>query len=248
MYPLASKHHSSNEFPVLGPTVKSISHWDKVGIGPLESQSSSKCPGGKLKQDWDQQFTEILNMMQFAAVSDSPQRSKGPAHWAKDSHHIVSLWTLQWAGRIVKQRYSTTCFQYLLPIGSWSSLVNKQVLQVSQSQPVNLKEGSLWLRGLYDGDPFTPEWTSHSTARWGGGSGQGQKISCTRNGSAACPLNLPAVPQPNQLESHLLPAAKPSATQQKRDPHSGHVEGTVHHIQGNWLCLQQPAWLMYIVK
>lgn len=104
--------------------------------------SSSNCLGGKLKQDWNPQFTEILNMMQFADMSDSPQRSKGPAHWAKDSQ-CVSFWTLQppmdW--KHLRQRYSSTCLQYLLPIGSWSSLVNKQVLQVSQSQPVNLKEG-----------------------------------------------------------------------------------------------------------
>lgn len=72
MYPLASKHYSSNEFPVLAPTVKSISHWDKVGTGPPDSQSS---PETRLRSAIDRN-----TVMQFAGMSDPPQKPKGAAH------------------------------------------------------------------------------------------------------------------------------------------------------------------------
>lgn len=136
MYPLASKHYSSNEFPVLAPTVKSISHWDKVGTGPPDSQSS---PEMRLRSAIDRN-----TVMQFAGMSDPPQRPKGAAHWAKGLQ-CVPLWDP--ATIACKPRQTDTLQQHE------AEVLGKQASPTGKPKhPVNLKEGSLWLRGVYDGE------------------------------------------------------------------------------------------------
>lgn len=219
--PPASKHHSSNEFPVLGPTIKNISHQDKAGTSPLESQSSSQCPGGKLKQDWHQQFTEILNMMQFEAVSEVQRTSslstglavcvpvQAPIGWKRLKtevlHHLLSV---------------PAAHRKLKLLGKQASSTGKPKPACEPLRGLFVTPRAVWWRSV--ASPFTPEWTSPNTVRGVGGSGQGRKpSSCTLNEGAACPLNLSVVPQPNQLESHLLPTAKPPS---RRDTHTQGTE------------------------
>lgn len=179
MYPLASKHHSSNEFPVLGPTVS------PTGTRLAQAHWNLSHPHNVLEANWNK--TDISNLQKYLTWCNlqpclidhrgpkelTGQRTRSVCPCAPCNQH--------WAGNVV--RYSTNFFQYLLPTGSWSSLVNKQVLQVSQSQFVNFRgffvtQRVVWWRSVVS--PFTPEWTSHSTARERDGVGRAENLPSAR--------------------------------------------------------------------
>lgn len=254
VYHLASKCHSSNEFSIWGPIVKSISPRDKVGTGLLESQSSSQHPRGKLaemgprsaiyKNTW---FDAICShgLMHGRGLKDqlSEQRTCSISVDPATTKRLETFW---------KRDTPPLAFSACCPWKEGRRLepLAKQVSFTGEPKPVDPNEGLGFVTESCSQSLLTPHKGYHTAAEtWA--EGTWQKMSLLHLKWRCC-LSLTCLPRADWAirKSPVLPTStqKPSTIKQKLQQCSGHVESRARRIQGDWLSPQQPAWLTHTFK